>query len=102
MTEPKAELAALTSEVMSDEELLGEWVDGAIRLDPVAEARRIEIDRWMSWLRDAVDSETHKLVVEIDARVRERWLDLAVVLVCLAFESSRGHPRGPGEVEGSP
>ncbi len=98
MTEPKEELAPLTLEIVSAEETLGPWLDDAIRLDPIAEARRIEIDQWREWLRCSVDSETYKLLVEVDGRVRERWADLAVVLVRLGFESGRRHPLVAEEV----
>jgi hypothetical protein len=99
---PTEELAALSPDLIDDEGALGEWVDGVIRANPLAEARRVEIDQWRGWLRCAADSETYKLVVEIDARVWERWLDLGVVLVRLGFESGREHPLASEKIEGSP
>jgi len=89
---PTEELPTLSPDLIADEEALEAWVDDAIRLDPLAEARWIEIAEWTGWLRDGCEPDLWKLVLEIDARVRERWLDLGLVFVRLGFESGRRHP----------
>jgi len=91
------ELAALTFEIVADGEDLAAWVDEIIRRDPLAEGRAAEIALWMSWLKDAVDADTWRLVAEVDARVTQRWSDLASVLVRHGFEAGRRHPLLPGE-----
>jgi hypothetical protein len=98
MTEPPENLDLLIPEILDDEELLAAWVDVAIRLDPIAEARRIEIDQWVSWLRDACEPDAWKLVVEIESRVTERWESLASVLARYGFAAGRQLPRESGEV----
>jgi len=91
-TEPSEELFVLTLDVIEDDEQLEAWADDFIRRDALAQRRASEIALWMSWLRDAVDADTWRLAVEIDARVTQRWSDLASVLVRYGFEAGRRHP----------
>lgn len=86
------ELPTLDLMTVSDDEALGALVDAVVRLDPVARDRATAIDQHMRWLRCAVDADTWRLVVEIEARTNERWADLAVVLVKWGFEQGRGFP----------
>jgi len=72
-TEPSEELFVLTLDVIEDDEQLEAWADDFIR-------------------RDALDADTWRLAVEIDARVTQRWSDLASVLVRYGFEAGRRHP----------
>jgi len=88
------ELPPLTADIVEDDELLAEWVDDAIRLDPVAEARRVEIAEWRGYLRDACEPDLWKLVVEIESRVTQRWADLGCVLLRYGF--ARGRPGNQG------
>ena len=97
-TEPSEELFVLTLDVIEDDEQLEAWADDFIRRDALAQRRASEIALWMSWLRDAVDADTWRLAVEIDARVTQRWSDLASVLVRYGFEAGRRHPLLPGDV----
>ena len=96
------ELPALTPELVEDEELLASAVDEVVRLDPVAAHRAAEIVEHQGWLRDVVDADTWKLVLEIDARQTERWADVVVRVVAWAFEEGRRYPVAPtGEEDGS-
>ena len=95
------ELPALTPEMVEDEQGLGEVADEVVRLDPVASRRAHEIAEHQAWLRDAVDPETWKLVLEIEARSNERWADLLLVVAAWAYREGRRFPMAPGDGGGS-
>jgi len=99
MIEPEEELVPLTPDIIADEELLEAWVDVAIRLDPLADTRRGEIDQWRGYLRDAAEPDVWVLYLELERRVTERWESLASVLVRYGFAAGRQLPRESGEVK---
>jgi hypothetical protein len=99
VTGPTEDVPALTPEIVEDDEALAEWVDNAIRLDPVAKARAREIADRCEWLRDACEPDIWKLYREVDARVTERWTSVTSALVRYAFEAGMRHPREPGAAE---
>jgi hypothetical protein len=83
---------------MDDDEALGEWVDDAIRQDPVAQARGAEIAQFVECLRDACEPDVWKLFLELDRRSEERWADVGSVLLRYGFAAGRRLPRISGEV----
>lgn len=95
------ELPPLTPELVEDDERLAAVADEVVRLDPTASRRAHEIAEHQSWLRDAVDAETYRLVLEIEARQTERWADLLLVVAAWAFGEGRRHPMAPGDGGGS-
>lgn len=86
------ELPRLDPDLVADDLALGDAADKVILLDPVARRRATEIAEHLAWLRACVDPDTWKLVLEIDARVTERWADLALALVRYGFNEGRRCP----------
>jgi hypothetical protein len=80
-----ADLPPLSAEVVGDDDQLGEAVDDLIRRDRVASERTKDIIMLTEVVRDAVDPEGWRLVLEWESRSNERWADLAVVLARWAF-----------------
>ena len=97
MTGDATELLPLTPEFVEDDERLGEAADNLIRLDPTASRRAAEIAEHQGWLRDAVDADAWKLVLEIEARQNERWADLLLVVAGWAYREGRRHPMAAGD-----
>ena len=95
------ELPPLTPELAEDDERLGEAADYVIRIDPTASRRAHEIAEHQAWLRDAVDADAYRLVLEIEARQTERWADLLLVVAAWAFGEGRRFPMAPGDGGGS-
>lgn len=96
IAEPE-ELPALEPLIVEDDEALGSIVDVVIRGDLVARTRATDLADHHEWLRRSVDADIWKLVLEIEARVNERWADLAVVLTRWGFEQGRRFPIAPQE-----
>jgi hypothetical protein len=78
--------------IVEDDELLGGAVDALILADPVARERAEQIAMHQGWLRSMVDPDVFRLVLEIEARLNERWADLSVVIARWAFEQGRRFP----------
>ena len=97
----KPELPRLTPELVEDEERLGEVADSVMRIDPTASRRAHEMAEHQAWLRDAVDPETWKLVLEVEARQTERWADVLLVVAAWAYGEGRRFPMAPGDGGGS-
>ena len=86
------ELPTLDASIVEDDDALAEAVDAVIAADPQAQERAAAVNMHMGWLRAAVDADTWKLVLEIEARSNERFADLAVVIARWAFEQGRRFP----------
>lgn len=92
MVEEPTEVPTLDPMTVADDEALAEAVDTVVRLDPVAMDRATAIHEHRAWLRCAVDADTWKLVIEIEARTNERWNELTLLLVRYGWEQGRRHP----------
>lgn len=75
----------LTADLIADDELLAEAVDTFIRRNRVARERAHHIADHQEVLRQSVDSETWKLVLQLDEMIVERWSDLVVEIAKWAF-----------------
>jgi hypothetical protein len=87
----------LSPEVVADDEALAESVDAAIHRNVEARARLHEIADLQEYLRQGVDADVWKLVLNIDEMIVERWADVAVNVARWAFLEGQRHLAPPSE-----
>ncbi len=86
---------SLDPHVVEDDVELATVVDELVRRSPVAQQRLREVNQLIALLREGVDPDSWRLVLEAESLANQRWADLLLVVARYAFEQGRLHPNPP-------
>jgi len=89
---------SLDPEVVEDDDALGEVVDEFVQANYPARVRAWEVNFHLACLRDALDPESWKLVLNIEALMNARFADLIVEVARWSFEQGETFPVPKSEV----
>ena len=96
-----AEVPTLDPGIVEDDQALAESVDEFILQHGEGQERLSAVAYEQELLRQCVDADLWRLVLEIDQMIVERWADLSVNLARWAFNGGRHHPLPTPTEEGS-
>lgn len=91
-------LLRLDPETVEDDDALGEIVDQFVQANYPARVRAWEVNFHLACLRDALDPESWKLVLNIEALMNARFADLIVEVARWSFEQGQTFPVPKSEV----